>query len=363
MSQSTNPNIQRPAAENLYQDELQRLHDWDTLPAPAAWQLSPLAVEKFIAGDKALNISRKFVAPAELITRVIVGLMTNRGAMLVGPPGTAKSWLSELLSAAISGCSTLVIQGGAITEIRQLLYGWNEAVLRQSGPCAEALIPGPVYRAMQNGLIVRYEEIARSPNEVQDALLSILSERQCSVPELGDEGLLFARAGFNVIATSNTADQGVKAMSAALKRRMNFETIYPIDNLDDELAVVLSETRKLLQSSGIDIELPKALIQCLVTIFHELREGQSVDGRSTDRLTGTTMSTAEAITVAHALGAHAYYYRQGQFSARELVQFLIGAALKDNSEDRRRLKHYFDTEVASKEGKLWSEVYGFRGLI
>jgi MoxR-like ATPase len=320
-------------------------------------------VEKFIAGDAELGVSRKFVAPRDLITRVIVGLMTNRGAMLIGPPGTAKSWLSELLAAAISGDSTLIVQGGAITRIQQLLYSWNEAVLQNQGPCPEALIGGPFYHAMAQGRIVRFEEIARAPTPLQDALISILSERQFSIPELGPGHTLFARAGFNVIASSNVQDEGLNPVSAALKRRLNFETIFPIDNPADEFEVVHNETRKLLRDSGIDIEIPETLLRCLVTIFFELREGQSIDGRSTDRLSGTSMSTAEAISVAHALCAHAHYYRNGEILPRDLVLFLVGAALKDNPEDRRRLKHYFSSELAQKSGAPWQEISGFSSLI
>ncbi|GAB1261550.1 AAA family ATPase [Aurantivibrio plasticivorans] len=358
--------IQRPAAEQLYKDELEHLHEWDKHPRPAGWQLSPIAVEKFVAGNTekgAPNIQRKFVAPRDLLTRVIVGLLTNRGAMLVGEPGTAKSWLSELLSAAISGSSTLLIHGGAISSINQLMYSWNDALLEKHGPCQDALVPGPLYHAMAQGRILRFEELARAPIALQDALLSVLSERQFSIPELNEDSILFAKAGFNVVATSNTVDQGLQTMSAALKRRLNFETIYPIRNLDDEVDVVQREAHKLLLALGIDTELPEELIICLVTMFCELRNGETIDGRSTDRITGTSMSTAEAVSVAHALGAHAHFYRDGAVDVKDLVGFLVGATLKDNPNDRRRLRHYFDLEVAHKPDPIWRKVYRYKHLI
>lgn len=356
--------IQRPSAENLYRDELERLIDWDPGPAPPGWKMSPFAVEKFILGDDKLGIQRKFVAQRELVTRIIISLATNRGAMLIGEPGTAKSWLSELLASAISGQSTLTIQGGAITNVSQLLYSWNEALLKSAGPTPDALIPSPVYRGMMEGQLVRFEEIARCPQHIQDAMLSIMSERQILVPELGREnGVLFAREGFNIIATSNSLDQGVNAMSAALKRRMNFETIPPIRELQDEIEVVASESEKLIRLSGVDVKPDAQIIDVLTTIFHELRNGQTLDGRSTDRLAATVMSTAEAVSVAHAMGVHAYYYRNGKMEMGDLVHFLIGAALKDNKDDRRRMKHYFETEVAVKEGAHWQAVFEQRRLL
>ena len=356
--------IQRPSAEQLYGDELEKLRQWDAGPIPPGWRLSPLAVEKFILGDKAMDIEKKFVAPRELVSRIIINIATNRGSMLIGQPGTAKSWLSELLACAISGQSTLTIQGGAIIATSQLLYSWNEALLKTTGPTKEALIPGPIYRGMANGQLVRFEEIARCPPFIQDAILSVMSERQIQVPELGGEdSVLFARQGFNIIATSNSLDKGVHEMSAALKRRMNFETIHPIRDIQDEVDVVTREAEKLIRQSGVDVKPDRQIIEALVTIFHELRNGQTLDGRSTDRLAATVMSTAEAVSVAHAMGVHAYYYRNGTMQLNDLVHFLIGAALKDNKEDQRRMKHYFETEVTNKKGAHWKSVYEQRHLL
>jgi MoxR-like ATPase len=179
----------------------------------------------------------------------------------------------------------------------------------------------------------------------------------------GEDGILFARDGFNIIATSNTLDQGVHEMSAALKRRMNFETIQPIQDIRDETDVVMREANRMIQLSGVAVKIAPEIVEVLVTIFHELRNGQTLDGRSTDRLAAAVMSTAEAVSVIHAMGVHAYYYSQGKMTASDLVHFLIGASLKDNREDRRRLKHYFETELALRKGALWQAVYQHRHLL
>jgi MoxR-like ATPase len=350
--------VQRLPAEVVFADELARLCKVDEHPRPPGWRLSPRAVEAFVLGDPKLGITPKFVAPSEIVTRVIISLATQRGAMLVGEPGTAKSWLSELICAAVCGDSTIVVQGGAIETVQQLLYSWNRALLERRGPCAEALIPGPLFRGMQAGKMVRFEELARASPALQDALLSIMSERMISIPEFsGDAATLYARDGFNLIGTSNTLDQGVNTMSSALKRRMNFETIRPIASVDDEIAVVIREAEKLLRASGVDVTPEEEVIRALVTIFHELRNGQSLDGRSTDRLAAAVMSTAEAVAVAHAMGVHAFYYREGKMLARDFTHFLVGASVKDNLTDLKRMNHYFETEVAIKEGAIWKTIY------
>jgi MoxR-like ATPase len=361
---STFKNKQRLPAEAEYQEELERLRQADEHPVPPGWCMSPVAVGKFVEGDKQLGIERKFVCEPGVVTRVVIALCTNRGALLIGEPGTAKSLLSELIAAAASGDSSLMIQGGAVNSISQLLYTWNEALLRQLGPCFEALVPSPLLRAMRDGKFLRFEEIARCPQTLQDSVLSILSDRVISIPELaGDEGVIYASEGFNIIATSNSVDEGVNRMSAALKRRMNFEIVKPIAQLSDEIEVVVRQTEKLNTKAGITIKPDPLVLEVLVTIFHELRNGQTLAGRSTDRLAGAAMSTAEAVAVAHALSVHAFYYTEGRMSDENLVHFLLGSALKDKPEDRRRLRHYFDTEIAQRKGAHWNALYAQRHLL
>jgi len=356
--------VQRQPAEVVYRDELDRLVAQDSGPVPPGWQMSPRSVEKFLCGDEKLGIERKFVADRALITRIVISLCTNRGCLLVGPPGTAKSWLSELLAAAVSGDSTLTLQGGAISQVSQMLYSWNEALLRSEGPTRRALIPTPLLRGMMEGRLVRFEEIARCPQALQDAMLSVLSDRVVVIPELGgDDGVILAREGFNLVATSNSVDTGVHTMSAALKRRMDFEEIRPIRNLADEVEVVHREVAKANRQAGVEVALEEPVVEVLVTMFHELRNGQTLDGRSTDRLAGSALSTAEAVSVAHAASLNAWYYGDGIMTVEHLMHHLIGSALKDEPEDRRRLKHYFETAVAPRKSAHWQQAWALRSLI
>ena len=353
--------VQRPAAEVLYAEELGRLREADGVaPRPAGWLLTPRSTLRFILGDETLGITPKFVGSRSLVERCIVALATNRGLMLIGEPGTAKSYLSELLAAAISGDSTLIIQGSAGTTEDAIKYSWNYALLLAEGPTERALVPAPLYRGMQTGKLVRFEEITRCPLEIQDTLLSVLSDRVLAIPEREDEGrLLYAHVGFNVVATANTRDRGVNEMSAALKRRFNFETIPAIADLRQELALVQRETDKLLQRAGISRTLPPDLTELLVTTFHELRSGTTADGKSLEGLS-TVMSTAEAVSVGYAAAVHAYYMGEHEVAAEHLVHSLLGSALKDAPEDRKKLHHYFNNVVRDRRHGLWPDYYEAR---
>ncbi|GAB1824632.1 ATP-binding protein [Herbidospora sp. RD11066] len=331
-----NDQVQRPPAEVRYADELDRLRNTDDGPRPPGWALSLRAARRFVIGDENLGVSRKFVGDPSLIDRALVTLATNRGLMLVGEPGTAKSLLSELLAAAVSGTSTLTIQGGAATTEDQIKYSWNYALLVAEGPSARSLVAAPLLRGMAEGKVVRFEEITRCPLEVQDCLLSPLSDRALAIPELtGPEAMVFAREGFTVIATANTRDRGVNEMSAALKRRFNFETVFPIADFDTELSLVEAEATALLKRSGVGAAPRRDVLEVLVTAFRELRQGQG------DRLSGV-MSTAEAVSVAHAVGLRGWFLRGEPGTAEDLVTCLAGTAAKDSPDDLAKLRRYLE---------------------
>lgn len=355
--------VQRPPAEVLYADELKRLAKGDTGPKPPGWRLSLPAVRRFILGDEATKISEKFVGNASLVDRAMVSLATGRGLMMIGEPGTAKSLLSELLSAAISGRSTLTIQGGASITEDQIKYSWNYALLVAKGPSTKSLVPAPMYTGMKEGQLVRFEEITRCPLEVQDALLSLLSDRVMALPELdGDDGMLFARPGFNVIATANTRDKGVNDMSAALKRRFNFETVHPIDSFEVEMRLVRSQVARLMKESGIPVEPSPDVLDVLVTTFRELRSGRDDKGNAMDRLS-TVMSTAEAVSVGHAVGVRGWFLRGGLGEPADIVDCLAGTAAKDNADDLKKIRRYLEQRAKDKKGGHWQAFYEARGRL
>lgn len=349
---------QRPPIEIAYQEELKALRESDNAPRPPGWTMSMKAVRRFILGDD--DIVPKLVCPAALVERAMITLATTRGLLLIGEPGTAKSLLSELLAAAIAGDSTLTIQGGASLTEDQIKYGWNYAMLVNDGPSEKALVPAPLYQGMRQGKIVRFEEITRCPLEVQDALLAVLSDRVLAIPELpGEAGMLFAREGFNLIATANTRDRGVNDMSAALKRRFNFETVFPIRSADEELALVKREATRLLARSGVPQAPADDVLEVLVTCFRELREGVAGDGTGMERLS-SVMSTAEAVSVAHAVGVRGHFLRGDAGTPEDIVECLAGTAAKDSADDLKKLRRYLDQRAAKRQGAAWKAFYAAR---
>lgn len=341
----------RSSAAQRYRDELARLQEADRDPRPEGWRLSPRAVRRFILGDPALQIGRKFYGDDPLVERAIVTLMGSQGLMLVGAPGTAKSLLSELLATAISGDAALTIQGAAGTTEDHVRYAWNYALLLSEGPSERALVPSPVYRAMAAGKLVRFEEITRCPPEIQDTLISLLSEKQVMVPELGEGAGVSARRGFNVIGTANLRDRGVYEMSSALKRRFNFETVRPISDHAFEVELVLGQVRRELDDAGLAIAFDTGVVELLVTVFQELRAGGTRDGTPLKTL-DAVMSTAEAVNVVHAGALQAAFLGDGRVGPRELAQQLHGVLLKDSPDDVRRVQHYFDTVVRERGRRM-----------
>ncbi|MCI9220228.1 MAG: AAA family ATPase [Lachnospiraceae bacterium] len=360
----------KPPVEIRYREELEALKANDTGSKPENWQMSPRAVRTFILGSqkpilyngKEYTIEKKYFGNDALVERCIVTLAGNRGLMLVGEPGTAKTMLSEFLSAAISGVSTNTIQGTAGTTEDMIKYSWNYALLLAKGPSREALVPSPLYVGMEKGILTRFEEITRTPAEIQDSLISVLSDKVLNVPELGDEGFLFAKPGFNVIGTANTRDKGVNEMSSALKRRFNFETVMPVREAAMEKRIIVNEVEKLAAESRIAMEVDEDVAEILASTYHELREGTSSYGHRIDK-PSAVMSTAEAVSVYYQAMITGYYYGDGTLSMDSLVQNLVGAISKENKDDLEKVKGYFNTVIrdkSSKEGGLWKEYYEAR---
>ncbi|MDH3648700.1 MAG: AAA family ATPase, partial [Saprospiraceae bacterium] len=288
-------------AEERYADEIAALAKEDKSPRPANWKLSPESVLTYILGGKSKKggvISPKYFGQRRLVELSVATLLTDRALLLIGVPGTAKTWLSEHLTAAITGESSLVIQGTSGTGDDAIRYGWNYAKLLQEGPSKDALVPSPVMRAMEAGGIARIEELTRIPSDIQDGLITILSEKSLPVPELNLE--IRAQRGFNVIATANDRDKGIHDLSSALQRRFNTVRLPLPATLEQEVEIVTYRVAELNR----DINLPKAGVSIhdikkLVTVFRELRSGLTEDGKTKVKSPSSTLSTAEAISALH----------------------------------------------------------------
>ncbi len=349
--------ILRLPAEELYKAELDALIANEKNPVPAGWKMSPKSVLTYICGGKAgkTEITPKYMGDKRIVEICVATLLTDRALLLIGEPGTAKSWLSEHLCAAINGKSSQVIQGTAGTTEEQIRYSWNYAMLLAQGPSFNSLVKSPVYTAMETGTICRFEEISRCASEVQDALISILSEKRISIPELSEE--VPAQKGFSVIATANTRDKGVNEMSSALKRRFNIVVLPTPSDIETEIDIVTTRVKQLSSGFGLGAEIPdRKTVEKVVTIFRELRAGQTLDGQQKLKPTSGVLSSAEEISLLVNSMALAGSFGSGKVTDAELASALQGAVIKDDSKDKAAWTEYLEN-VMRKRGKEYSGLY------
>ncbi|MCF4124411.1 ATP-binding protein [Methylobacterium sp. SyP6R] len=347
----------RQAAEDAFAEEIAALRQADDRPRPPNWQMSPQAVVTYLLGGKLASgfaVTPKYIGDRRLMEVAVATLATDRALLLLGVPGTAKSWVSEHLAAAICGTSRLIVQGTAGTSEEAIRYGWNYALLLAKGPSREAVVGSPIMRAMNEGRIARVEELTRIPSETQDSFITILSEKTLPIPELNEE--VPAQKGFNLIATANNRDRGVNELSSALKRRFNTVVLPPPATIEAEIAIVETRVASLGRAFEIPAEPPGAdQIRRVVTIFRELREGVTVDGKSKVKQPSGTLSTAEAISVVGSGLALAAHFGDGRLSAHDLVSGISGAVVKDPVQDAIVWREYLETVVKEREG--WKDFY------
>ncbi len=353
----SNTDILRPQAEDAYAADLKAIERVDERPRPTNWKLSPWGVVTYLLGGKledGTTIEPKYYGDRRLIELAVSTLVTDRALMLAGIPGTAKTWVSEHLAAAISGDSTLLVQGSAGLGEEALRYGWNYAQLLAEGPSEKAIVPSPILQAMRHGKLARLEELTRIPSDVQDTLITVLSEKIMPIPELNRE--IQATRGFNLIATANDRDKGVNELSSALRRRFNTVVMPLPATLDQEVKIVKNRVEQL----GRSLELPERSapleeIQRLVTIFRELRSGQTTDGRTKLKSPSSTLSTAEAISVINSGQALAVHFGDGAVKAQDIAASLTGAIVKDRNQDQTAWLEYLETVIRDRQE--WQDLY------
>ena len=349
--------VLRPHAEHEFAHELAALAAADDRQRPPSWRLSPWAVVTYLLGGSLPDgtvISPKYVGQRRLIEIAVATLATDRALLLLGVPGTAKTWVSEHLAAAISGDSTLLVQGTAGTAEESLRYGWNYARLLAEGPSEAALVPSPVYRAMRAGSIVRVEELTRMPSDVQDALVTVLSEK--TLPDArtgqrdpGGTGLQPHRHGQRPrprhqrsVGRAAPALQHRRAAAAGRSRRRGRDR---------------AATRR---RDGVALRLPKVpaadeeirrVVDGVPRAAQRRDRGRAGQPQGAQR----SLSTAEAISVVTNGLALAAHFGDGQLNAADVAAGIVGAVVKDPVHDTVAWREYLEAVVRDRSG--WGDFY------
>jgi MoxR-like ATPase len=191
-------------------------------------------------------------------------------------------------------------------------------------------------------------------SDVQDTLITVLSEKTLPIPEL--DASIEARRGFNVIATANNRDKGVNELSSALKRRFNVVVLPSPATLEEETGIVAKRVGEI----GLGLRLPPIKspdreLGRIVTLFRELRDGRTLNGKTKLKASSGSLSTAEAISVGIGAWAEAAHFGDGSVEAQHMAANLVGAIVKDPVQDVVALQEYLENVVRSRDG--WDDLY------
>jgi MoxR-like ATPase len=191
-------------------------------------------------------------------------------------------------------------------------------------------------------------------SDVQDTLITVLSEKMMPIPELNSA--VYATRGFNVIATANNRDKGVNELSSALKRRFNVVVLPSPATLDEETGIVVKRVGEI--GSGLrlpPIKSPDQELGRIVMLFRELRDGKTLNGKTRLKTSSGSLSTAEAISVGVGAWAEAAHFGQGAVEASHMGANLVGAIVKDPVQDVVALQEYLENVVRTRDG--WDDLY------
>jgi hypothetical protein len=154
-------------------------------------------------------------------------------------------------------------------------------------------------------------------------------------------------------------------MSAALKRRFNFELVEPIPTMRQEAHLVQRQATAALERVGVAFKVDESVVNALVTTFRDLRLGRSIEGWTVEK-PGTVMSTAEAVAIATSLGLQAAYLGGERAPLNFLPGYLLGVVRKDDPQDQARLLGYWDAAVKRRSDsgdRLWRQLWELREVL
>lgn len=180
---------------------------------------------KTLAGRIREQVSKAVIGQNETVDLMLTALFSNGHILLEGPPGTAKTLLTQCFAAAIKLDFGRIqftpdLMPGDVLGTNLFNFSTNEFTLTK----------GPIFTD-----ILLADEINRTPPKTQAALLEAMQERRVTID--GKPYKLNDR--FTVIATQNPIEQqGTYPLPEAQLDRFLFKHVLAYPSREEELAIV-----------------------------------------------------------------------------------------------------------------------------
>jgi len=202
-------------------------------PSPVDRDVELLREVAAVAKELRVEVARRIVGQEEVVEGLLLALLANGHALLVGVPGLAKTLLvgtlAEVLDLDFSRIQfTPDLMPTDITGTEVIEED------RTTGRRSFRFVRGPVFAN-----VVLADEINRTPPKTQAALLQAMQERTVTA---GGETMTLPRPFF-VLATQNPIEQeGTYPLPEAQLDRFMFELRIGYPSRDEEVAVAMRTT-------------------------------------------------------------------------------------------------------------------------
>jgi len=180
---------------------------------------------KTLAGQIRAEVGKAVIGQADTVDLMLTAIFSGGHILLEGPPGTAKTLLTQCFAAAIKLDFGRIqftpdLMPGDVLGTNLFNFSTNEFTLTK----------GPIFTD-----ILLADEINRTPPKTQAALLEAMQERKVTID--GEPYALNDR--FTVIATQNPIEQqGTYPLPEAQLDRFLFKHVLDYPSRDEELSIV-----------------------------------------------------------------------------------------------------------------------------
>ena len=211
------------------------------------------------------------------IELTVAAIASDRHIVIEGPPGTGKSTLLRAVAREL-GIGFEFVEGNAELTPARVVGHFDPARVLSDGYDPDVFVPGPLASALRDGSLLYIEELNRVPEETLNVLITVMSEREITVPRLGR---LEAAPGFRLVAAMNPFDAvGTARISGAVYDRMCRIAVGYQSTADETLIVQRALANGSTDASDASVDSIGLVVELVrATRGHpDLRVGSSVRG-------------------------------------------------------------------------------------